>query len=122
MLFEFIVLLYAVVSSLVTALPSPKKALGDYLRSKSDASPNPIAAQYPTFPTGIINGTVAVVPIPFDLARSIIPEKYGILKSTYESLLPNFPNDSYPVCLPIPSSREKEANGEFKAYCESNCG
>lgn len=99
MLFEFIVLLYAAVTSLVDALPSPTKALGNYLRSNSDASPNPIASKYPSKPTGIINGTVAVVPISYDLARSIIPSKYGILTSAYESLLPNFPKNSYPVSL-----------------------
>jgi hypothetical protein len=97
MLFEFIVLLYAAVTSLVNALPSPTKALGDYLRSNSDASPNPIASKYPSKPTGIINGTVAVIPISYDLARSIIPSKYGILTSAYEASLPNFPNNSYPV-------------------------
>lgn len=99
MFFEFTVLLYAIVTSLVSALPSPTKAIGDYLRARSDASPNPIASQYPNRPTGIIAGTVAVIPIPYHLARSIIPSEYGILTSAYESMLPGFPKDSYPLVV-----------------------
>jgi len=40
-----------------------------------------------------------VVPIPYDLARSLVPAQYGILKGAYESLLPGFPEGFYPVCF-----------------------
>jgi hypothetical protein len=62
-----------------------------------ESSPNPIGTVYPTSVTGTINGTIAVVPIPYHLARSLIPSKYGILKEAYKSLLPGFPTDKYPV-------------------------
>jgi hypothetical protein len=64
---------------------------------RSESSPNPIASLYPDAITGTLNSTIAVVPIPYTLARSIIPAQYGILKKAYLSLLPGFPEDKYPV-------------------------
>ena len=66
---------------------------------KSSSSPNPIAAQYPQNVTGTINGTILVVPIPLTLARTIIPAQYPILTQSYQSLLPTFPKDQYPMFL-----------------------
>jgi hypothetical protein len=60
------------------------------------SSPNPIAATYPHNVTGTINETLAVLPISYELARSIIPAKYNILQG-YKQFLPAFPADSYPV-------------------------
>ncbi|KAF4636092.1 hypothetical protein G7Y89_g1988 [Cudoniella acicularis] len=71
----------------------------DYTCIFSQSSPNPIRNQYPNNVTGTLNGTVAMVPIPFSLARSIIPAKYGILTAAYESLLPGFPKNSYPLIV-----------------------
>ncbi|QIW97038.1 hypothetical protein AMS68_002556 [Peltaster fructicola] len=65
------------------------------------SQPNPIAAQYPTLTTGTVNGTVAVLPISYKLARQIIPSQYGILKDSYRQLLPSFPQDMYPALLQI---------------------
>lgn len=89
-----------------------------------ESEPNPIALQYPnsgqlllskgfhveielreclirrwhrTEVTGTINGTMVVVPIPYSLARSIIPAQWGIITAAYESLLPDFPKNHYPV-------------------------
>jgi hypothetical protein len=62
-----------------------------------ESSPNPIASLYPNSVTGTINGTFAAVPIPFEMARNIIPSQYGILKAAYKSLLPGFPEGKYPV-------------------------
>lgn len=62
-----------------------------------DSSPNPIGTLYPTSVTGTLNGTIAVVPIPYSLARELIPSQYGILKNAYKSALPGFPHDMYPV-------------------------
>src|SRR5277367_4909737 len=82
--------------TLVNAAPTPT-ILGSLPSSSSESEPNPIASLYPNSVTGTINGTIAVVPIPFELARSIVPPQYGILKGAYESLLPQFPPDIYPV-------------------------
>jgi hypothetical protein len=88
-----------VMLTLVSATPIYDLPRDDKTSSTQSAA-NPIAQQYPNVVTGTINGTVAVVPIPYPLARSIIPSKYGILKTAYESLLPGFPRNSYPVSLP----------------------
>ena len=62
-----------------------------------ESSPNPIGTLYPTDITGTINGTIAVVPIPYSLARELIPSQYGILKKAYKAALPGFPPNMYPV-------------------------
>ncbi|KAF2494729.1 hypothetical protein BU16DRAFT_511291 [Lophium mytilinum] len=65
----------------------------------SKSQPNPLAKQYfDRRITGTINGTLAVLPIPLSLARSIIPSKYTILTSAIQAELPDFPLDKYP-CL-----------------------
>jgi hypothetical protein len=79
--------------SIVNALILPR----DNQTSSIESSPNPIAQKYPNNITGTINGTLAVIPIPYGLARNLIPSQYGILTSAYESLLPGFPPNSYPV-------------------------
>jgi hypothetical protein len=61
--------------------------------------PNPIAQLYPGSVTGTANATLVLLHMPFTLARSIIPAKYGILKDAYHSLIPNFPEDQYPAML-----------------------
>lgn len=65
--------------------------------ARSESASNPIAEQYSNDVTGTLNSTIAVVPISYTLARSIIPARYGILKNAYQSLLPGFPKDKYPV-------------------------
>lgn len=69
-------------------------------RSASESLPNPIALDYPLQPTGIFNGTLAIVPIPFDVARQIIPAQFGILQNSYKNLLPGLPAGKYPVRTP----------------------
>ncbi|KAI4698509.1 hypothetical protein J4E81_005732 [Alternaria sp. BMP 2799] len=61
--------------------------------------PNPIASQYPTNATGTLNGTISVLPISLDLARSLIPSQYRILEHAYRHLLPDFPEGMYPALL-----------------------
>ena len=85
----------------VLALPSTPSADIKLLGARSESSPNPIASQYPNSTTGTVNGTVAVVPIPYTQARSTIPAKYNILTNAYKRLLPGFPEDSYPVSIVI---------------------
>lgn len=60
---------------------------------------NPIASTYADNTTGTINGTLAVVPISLELARSIIPPKWAILEHAYRELLPDFPQGMYPAIV-----------------------
>ncbi|KAF8863394.1 hypothetical protein BDZ45DRAFT_722507 [Acephala macrosclerotiorum] len=94
-LFAFVlqILLCLAISS-----PSPT-VLESILSSRSESSPNPINSLYPNNITGAINSTLSVVPIPYTLARSIIPAQYGILTKAYQSLLKGFPADSYPLVI-----------------------
>jgi hypothetical protein len=64
---------------------------------QTQSQPNPIVNEYPDDVTGTINGTTAIVPIPYDVARSIIPSQYGILRAAFEQLIPGFPQDMYPA-------------------------
>jgi hypothetical protein len=63
---------------------------------KTQSQPNPIAhASHPI--TGTVNGTIAVLPISYDLARSIVPAEFAILKDQIKAWLPWLPDDQYPV-------------------------
>jgi hypothetical protein len=64
-----------------------------------DSQPNNIAQSYPNQPTGNINATYLIVPIPIATARHVIPSRWGILEEAYRDLLPNFPVGSYPMLL-----------------------
>ena len=64
-----------------------------------ESQPNPISAGYPNTPTGTINGTVAILPIPYSLARQAIPSQYAILQDAYLSVFPDFTKDMYPAML-----------------------
>ncbi|EUC27447.1 hypothetical protein COCCADRAFT_41829 [Bipolaris zeicola 26-R-13] len=66
---------------------------------QSEDSPNPIATTYPNNATGVLNGTVSIVPVPLDLARQLIPSQYRILEHAYRHLLPTFPKDMYPAVV-----------------------
>lgn len=61
------------------------------------SQPNLIAEIFPDDFTGVINGTYAVLPIDYELARSIIPRRYRILDAGIRRLLPSLPGDKYPV-------------------------
>lgn len=65
----------------------------------TSSQPNPIAQQYPNAPTGTLNATLAIMPIPLDQARQIIPSQYAILENAYRALLPDFPEGMYPVIM-----------------------
>jgi hypothetical protein len=67
----------------------------------SESAPNPIGGLYPNNVTGTLNGTIIVVPIPYTLARSLIPAEFNILCKAYQELLPELPKDQYPVSLTI---------------------
>lgn len=65
----------------------------------SHTQPNPIASVHPNDATGVINGTTAIVPIPYDIARQIVPAQYAILKSAYHEIFPDLPSNIYPAVL-----------------------
>jgi hypothetical protein len=73
--------------------------------------PNPIASLYPNNATGTLNGTVAIIPISLQLARSIIPPQYRILEHAYRALLPSFPKGMYPAILQALHDHEVQAFG-----------
>jgi hypothetical protein len=91
--------LISLLFSLASSFSIPNFIQGHLLSARSESSPNPIATQYPNNVTGTINGTIAVVPIPYKLARSIIPAQYNILRKAYECQLFGLPRDSYPVMI-----------------------
>jgi hypothetical protein len=74
-------------------------------------SPNPIASLYPNNATGTLNGTVAIIPITLEQARSIIPPNYRILEHAYRALLPNFPAGMYPAVLQAVHDHDVQAFG-----------
>lgn len=63
------------------------------------SQPNPIAQQYADTPTGTLNTTMAIVPIPLDTARRIVPAQHAILEDAYRALMPDFPEGMYPVLV-----------------------
>ncbi|CAN8095532.1 unnamed protein product [Discula destructiva] len=65
----------------------------------TSSQPNTIAQQYPDTPTGTLNATLAIIPIPLDTARQLIPPQYAILEGAYRALLPSFPEGMYPVLM-----------------------
>ncbi|KAK2048597.1 hypothetical protein LZ31DRAFT_591563 [Colletotrichum somersetense] len=61
--------------------------------------PNPIFSQYPNNATGVLNVTMAIIPIPMTTARQIVPQQYAILESAFRALMPDFPTGMYPVIV-----------------------
>ncbi|KAH9221514.1 hypothetical protein DL95DRAFT_381793 [Leptodontidium sp. 2 PMI_412] len=72
---------------------------GPLAPASKESAPNPIADVYPNGITGTFNSTMFVVPIPFKLARSIVPKQWAINRKAYCKLLPGFPDDSYPLLI-----------------------
>jgi hypothetical protein len=65
----------------------------------SQDAPNTIASQYPNAPTGVLNGTTVIIPIPLSLARTLIPSNLNILEHAYRALMPTFESGMYPLVL-----------------------
>ncbi|CZT02977.1 uncharacterized protein RCO7_06036 [Rhynchosporium graminicola] len=72
---------------------------GSNATGSKESAPNPLFDVYPEGITGTQNSTIFVVPIPFELARSLIPQQWGINRKAYCELLPGFPTDSYPLVV-----------------------
>lgn len=65
-------------------------------------SPNPIAkkTKYNRYAsTGTVNGSYAILPVSYTLARSLIPSQYPILKDQYQAWLPHLAGNEYPLLL-----------------------
>ena len=63
----------------------------------NNSQPNPIARTFPNMTTGTINGSFVVLPLDYDVARAIVPSRFGILRQSIKAVLPFFPEDKYPV-------------------------
>ena len=87
----------------------PSEVISDVC--KTNDQPNPIASLFPNNATGTLNGTVAIIPITLELARSIIPPQYRILEHAYRDLLPSFPEGMYPAVLQALHDHEVQAFG-----------
>ncbi|KAJ4415969.1 hypothetical protein N0V85_002471 [Neurospora sp. IMI 360204] len=72
---------------------------GDQNICKTHDQPNPLATTFPNNATGVLNGTLAILPVPISLARRLVPSQYAILESAYRSLVPDFPEGMYPVLV-----------------------
>jgi len=75
------------------------RAFGAAAACTSLDQPNPIATVYPNNATGVFNATLAILPIPLKAARQIVPAQWGILEGAYRALLPDFPEDMYPLFI-----------------------
>lgn len=78
----------------------------------SSDQPNPLAELFPNNATGVLNATLAIIPIPLETARRLIPPQYGILERAYRALLPNFPEGMYPVMIQAAHDHDVQ----FRAY------
>ncbi|KAM7193135.1 hypothetical protein V8F33_008007 [Rhypophila sp. PSN 637] len=78
----------------------------------SNDPPNTLAEVFPNNATGVLNATLAIIPIPLDLARRLIPRQYGILVPAYRALLPDFPEGMYPIMLQAAHDHDVQ----FRAY------
>jgi hypothetical protein len=73
---------------------------------------NPLAELFPNNATGVLNATLAIIPIPLETARRLIPPQYGILERAYRALVPNFPEGMYPVMVQAAHDHDVQ----FRAY------
>ncbi|KAK4235899.1 hypothetical protein C8A03DRAFT_36222 [Achaetomium macrosporum] len=74
--------------------------------------PNPLAELFPNNATGVLNATLAIIPIPLETARRLIPPQYGILERAYRALIPDFPDGMYPVMVQAAHDHDVQ----FRAY------
>ncbi|OJD29550.1 isoflavone reductase family protein [Diplodia corticola] len=84
---------------------------GASLTCSSESQPNPIPTAGGTNPSGTINGTLAVLPIPLSEAQRIVGDKYTIQTAAYRELLPSFPADMYPAIIQAVLDHDIQASG-----------
>jgi len=78
----------------------------------SHDQPNPLAELFPNNATGVLNATLAIIPISLETARRLIPPQYGILERAYRALMPDFPEGMYPVMVQAAHDHDVQ----FRAY------
>ena len=83
---------------LLLLAPLASAQIGGQCSDTVTTEPNPLAGRK-NFITGTINGTVALLPIPLSVARSLIPSEYNILTNAYKAWLPSLPRNQYPALL-----------------------
>lgn len=74
-------------------------ALAIPLTCHSQTQLNPITKDFPNDVTGVINGTTAIIPIPYTTARKIVPSEYPILTTAYQQVFPSLGENMYPAVL-----------------------
>lgn len=74
--------------------------------------PNTLAELFPNNATGVLNATLAIIPIPLETARRLIPPQYGILERAYRDIVPNFPEGMYPLMMQAAHDHDVQ----FRAY------
>lgn len=110
-LFHLLAIIIVVLCSAILNHGRSASAQGGGVCASHDP-PNPLAEVFPNNATGVLNATLAIIPIPMDLARRLIPRKYGILEKAYRTLLPDFPEGMYPVML----QAARDHDVQFRAY------
>ncbi|KAK4223592.1 hypothetical protein QBC38DRAFT_372841 [Podospora fimiseda] len=108
----FVVLLSSLFLSPISSAPTETTTTTTTSTCVSQTQPNPLAESFPNSATGVLNATLAIIPIPLDLARRLVPPQYGILENAYRSLLPNFPEGMYPVLIQAAHDHDVQ----FRAY------
>ncbi|KAH8890051.1 hypothetical protein GQ53DRAFT_782574 [Thozetella sp. PMI_491] len=73
---------------------------------------NPLAEKFPNNATGVLNATLAIIPITLEAARRIIPKQFTILEHAYRDIVPDFPKGMYPVMLQAAHDHDVQ----FRAY------
>jgi hypothetical protein len=73
---------------------------------------NTLAELFPNNATGVLNATLAIIPVPLETARRLIPPQYGILEGAYRALVPHFPEGMYPVMVQAAHDHDVQ----FRAY------
>lgn len=81
--------------------PQPQQPWDQNTCKTQHGLPNPLASLFPQNATGVLNATLAIIPIPLSLARQLVKPSgcHSILESAYRSLIPGFPEGMYPVLM-----------------------
>lgn len=89
----------SVALGLLLCLGSGSTRAQEPLSCTSQDQPNPLKNTFPNEVTGLLNGTLAIAPIPLEHARRIIPANIAILETAYRALVPDFPHGYYPMLV-----------------------
>ncbi|KLU91392.1 hypothetical protein MAPG_09912 [Magnaporthiopsis poae ATCC 64411] len=113
---QLLVVLVAVIATVLALVSGEKRSTGDDSEPRlggrqaaapapapatcvSASAPNTISAKFPNSATGVLNGSLVVVPIPMADARRAVPPQWGILEGAMRANLPDFPQGMYPLFI-----------------------